>query len=42
MDWPDPADATPRADQLVCGFHAIGGREVHVSVVGGSKYCPLS
>jgi hypothetical protein len=24
------------------GFHAIGGREVHVSVVRGSKYCPLS
>jgi hypothetical protein len=24
------------------GFQAIGGREVQVSLVRGSKYCPLS
>jgi DNA-directed RNA polymerase specialized sigma24 family protein len=32
----------PATGSSYAGFHAIGGREVHVSVVRGSKYCPLS
>jgi hypothetical protein len=32
----------PATGTAYSGFHAIGGREVQVSVVRGSKYCPLS
>jgi hypothetical protein len=32
----------PATGSSYAGFHAIGGREVHVSVVHSSKYCPLS
>ena len=32
----------PATGSSYSGFHAIGGREVHVSVVRGSSYCPLS
>jgi hypothetical protein len=32
----------PAVGTSYSGFHAIGGREVHVSVVRGSRYCPLS